>query len=261
MAYSLGLILGLVALRVSLYFLHQSFAMYFDDVALTMVVGGTLAVGIISAPWHHLREMRKGLFSMIFGRSAGHATVIEAGLRFVQNPSVVPRSGFPSSSVAGEILRDGQELIGLNFTTAEIENILQERMYQSIEKQRQVADYFLSLSKYPPAFGLVGTVLGLVNLMRAITEGMDPRQTGVKMALALVATLYGLIMANLVVAPIGEAITKRVGLEQFHAEIALQAVLLAADRVSLLKSQEMLNSYVSKKQRVNIIGKLVKDAA
>ncbi len=97
--------------------------------------------------------------------------------------------------------------------------------------------------------------------MRAITEGMDPRQTGVKMALALVATLYGLIVANFIVAPIGEAITKRVGLEQFHAEIALQSVLLAADRVSLLKSQEMLNSYVSKKQRVNIISKLVKEAA
>lgn len=259
MAYVLGLVLGLLALRVSLFFLDQSVAMYFDDVALVMVFGGTLAVAVIAAPWHHLREMRRTILSIIFGRSATHGAVIEAGLRFIQSRDV-PR-GVASSNVAGEILRDGQELLGLNFTTQEIENILQERLYQAIEKQRQIADYFHSLAKYPPAFGLVGTVLGLVNLMRAITEGMDPRQTGVKMALALVATLYGLIVANFIVAPIGEAITKRVSLEQFHAEIALQSVLLAADRVSLLKSQEMLNSYVSKQQRVNIISKLVKDAA
>ena len=261
MSYVIGLLFAFIALRASLFFLDQSFAMFFDDVALTMVLGGTLAVAVVSAPWHHLREIRKGLFNMIFGRSAKHAEVIEAGLRFVQNPSEPPSSAFPGSNVAGEILRDGQELIGLNFTTAEIESILQERLYQAIEKQKQVADFFMSLAKYPPAFGLVGTVLGLVNLMRAITEGMDPRQTGVKMALALVATLYGLVIANFFIAPIGEAMSKRVGLEQFHAEIAVQAVLLAADRVSLLKSQEMLNSYVSKQQRVNIIGKLVKDAA
>ncbi len=259
MAYVLGLVLGLLALRISLFFLNQSVGMYFDDVALVMVFGGTFAVAVISAPWHHFRELRRGLLSIVFGRSASHAAVIEAGLRFIQNREVPRNIG--SSTVAGEILRDGQELLSLNFTTQELENILQERLYQAIEKQRQVADYFHSLSKYPPAFGLVGTVLGLVNLMRAITEGMDPRQTGVKMALALVATLYGLIVANFIVAPIGEAITKRVGLEQFHAEIALQSVLLAADRVSLLKSQEMLNSYVSKKQRVNIISKLVKEAA
>ncbi len=259
MAYVLGLVLGLLALRISLFFLNQSVGMYFDDVALVMVFGGTFAVAVISAPWHHFRELRRGLLSIVFGRSASHAAVIESGLRFIQNREVPRNIG--SSTVAGEILRDGQELLSLNFTTQELENILQERLYQAIEKQRQVADYFHSLSKYPPAFGLVGTVLGLVNLMRAITEGMDPRQTGVKMALALVATLYGLIVANFIVAPIGEAITKRVGLEQFHAEIALQSVLLAADRVSLLKSQEMLNSYVSKKQRVNIISKLVKEAA
>ena len=261
MAYVLGLIFGLLTLRVSLFYLNQSIGLYFDHVALTMVLGGTFAVAVISAPWHHFRELRRGLGRMIFGRHASHTSVIEAGLRFVQDTAAVSRGAFPLSSVAGEILRDGQELIALNFTTEDIENILQERLYQAIEKQRKVADYFMSLSKYPPAFGLVGTVLGLVNLMRAITEGMDPRQTGVKMALALVATLYGLIVANLIVAPVGEAINNRVGLEQFQAEIALQAVLLAADRVSLLKSQELLNSYVSKKQRVNIIGKLVKDAA
>ncbi|HYX35868.1 MAG TPA: MotA/TolQ/ExbB proton channel family protein [Oligoflexus sp.] len=260
MAYIFGLVVGLLALRVSLYFLDQSVSMYFDDVALTMVLGGTIAVAVIGAPWHHVRELRRGLVGIVFGRNAKHASIIEAGLRFIQSRDI-PRGTMASSTVAGEILRDGQELLSLNFTTQEVENILQERLHQAIEKQRQVADFFLSLSKYPPAFGLVGTVLGLVNLMRAITEGMDPRQTGVKMALALVATLYGLIVANFVVAPIGEAMTKRVALEHFHAEIALQAVLLAADHVSLLKSQEMLNSYVSKQQRVNIIGKLVKDAA
>src|SRR3712207_7333149 len=63
-------------------------------------------------------------FTMVFGRAAGHATVIEAGLRFIQNPGEVPRQ-LPSSTVAAEILRDGQELIRSEEHTSE----LQSRQY------------------------------------------------------------------------------------------------------------------------------------
>lgn len=52
----------------------------------------------------------------------------------------------------------------------------------------------------------MGTVLGLVNLMRGISAGLDAKDTGVQMAVALVATFYGLIFANLIVNPAGEAI-------------------------------------------------------
>ena len=56
--------------------------------------------------------------------------------------------------------------------------------------------------------------------MRAITEGAITSETGIKMALALVATLYGLIVANFIVAPIGEGIGKRVAVDHFKVRFA-----------------------------------------
>ena len=101
-----------------------------------------------------------------------------------------------------------------------------------------------SLAKYPPAFGLMGTVLGLVNIMKGLAKATDAAGLGVEMSVALVATMYGLLVANFVVNPIGEILNKKSEEEEEYAEIALQAILLLSSKSSLLESQEILNSMV-----------------
>jgi len=256
MTYTIGIIVAILSMALSLEFLNQSIGMYLDHVAIAMVVGGTLAVGLARFPWVFRREFFTCFRKIFISGLGNNQTVVENSLEFIHACQKGQSNDVRMGSIAGEVLRDGKELIDLGFKTDEIDIILQERVHQVVEKWKNIGIFFTGLSKYPPAFGLIGTVFGLVNLMRAITEGMDPSQTGAKMAIALVATLYGLVMANFVIAPIGESISKHVVVEKFHAEIALQAVLLASDRESLLKSQEMLNSYVSKSQRINFIARL-----
>ena len=260
MSYILGLLLGIGCLQISLWFLDQNFAMYIDDVALAMVVGGTIAIGIIAAPWHLFKQIQESLVGVIFSKSPAPSKVITECLNFCQSKQA-PKEGVTQKTMAGDILSDGEELISLNFSTDDIELILEERLHQYLDKRKTVADFFHSLSKYPPAFGLVGTVFGLINLMRAMADGMDPAQTGVKMALALVATLYGLLVANFMVAPLGEAISKGIEVEQFNGEMALQAVLLASEGTSLLKSQELLNSFADREHRVDMITGNIEDFA
>ena len=255
MSYIIGSLLGFAFIQLSLMFLDQNFAMYFDDVALTMVLGGTVAVGIISAPWQNWGYFVNIVKGVLFGLQKSDKAFIKEGLTFVRNPSGFQKEKY--NTIADEIYLDGKELLELQFKAEDIQTILGERLHQLVDKRHSVATFFYNLSKYPPAFGLVGTVLGLVNLMRAITEGLDPSQTGIKMALALVATLYGLLFANFIVSPFAEALEKQIDKEKFQGEIAMQAVLLCAEGVDLLKSQEMLNSFLPKKQRLNIIDDIV----
>jgi chemotaxis protein MotA len=255
------MVLGIGCLQISLWFLDQNFAMYIDDVALAMVVGGTVAVGVIAAPWHLLKQMIESMAQVVkLKKSPPPQVVIKECLDFCQTKSA-PREGETSHTIAGQVLADGEELISLNFSPDDVEVVLEERLHQYLDKRKSVADFFHSLSKYPPAFGLVGTVFGLINLMRAMADGMDPAQTGVKMALALVATLYGLLMANFIVAPMGESISKGIEVERYNGEIALQAVLLAAENTSLLKSQELLNSFADRENRVDVITGMVDEMA
>jgi hypothetical protein len=75
----------------------------------------------------------------------------------------------------------------------------------------------------------------------------------ITMAIALVATLYGLLTANLFINPAGERILNRTLFEAKEGELALQAVLLASRGTPILQSQEFLNSFVPDDSRVNIL--------
>jgi chemotaxis protein MotA len=87
--------------------------------------------------------------------------------------------------------------------------------------------------------------------MRKVADGADAKQTGMMMAIALMATFYGLLTANLLVNPAGENLVKAAQAERKAAEIALHTVLLVIDRSNLLAAQEVLNSYVTKNHRLN----------
>jgi chemotaxis protein MotA len=156
--------------------------------------------------------------------------------------------------LTARILREGSELIQLGLSTERIEVILNERVFQAGRRMRRVGTAVRNLAKYPPAFGLMGTVLGLVNLMRGISTGLTAQQTGLEMAVALVATMYGLLIANFIVNPAGEMIMKKAHEDEESAEIALQAVILAADKTSALEAQEILNSYVDVRHRIDVVG-------
>src|SRR5690606_36274297 len=92
---------------------------------------------------------------------------------------------------------------------AEFKDLLTERIYRARQRDEEIVNFFRRLAKYPPALGLVGSVIGLVSLMRSVGQGADASQVGLNMALALIATLYGLALSNFVLAPISEHFLQR----------------------------------------------------
>jgi chemotaxis protein MotA len=251
--YPLGILVAIGSMIASMLYLKQPLSSYYDFVAAAMVFGGTMAVGLMTLPWEHARDMGLGLRDLILPVRRDSRETLRVSLKLIAEPLRGQEVAAPLHGVARMVIQEGSELIALGFNSERIEPILRERVFQAGKRLRRVANSVRSLAKYPPAFGLMGTVIGLVNLMRAISTGLDAKQTGVEMAVALVATFYGLIVANLVINPSGECILRRANQEEEEGEIALRAVLLAADRVSLLEAQEMLNSYVAPELRVNVI--------
>jgi chemotaxis protein MotA len=252
MLYIIGILIALGSLVASVIHLDQSASSYYDFVGLVMVVGGTLAVAVITLPWEMRSQIFKHVFELFYRPSANKKELIESCLKTHKNiTSQVFDSNIAGPGLAFQILRDGVELVQLGFSADKIEAILRERVYHSVERIKYIANSIRGLSKYPPAFGLAGTVLGLVHLMRGVSDGMSPQETGIRMAIALIATFYGLLVANLIINPMGEAIYKNAHEEEKLGEIALQAIMLAADKSNLLETQEMLNSFVEINNRVS----------
>ncbi len=255
MIYIFGIVVAVGALIASIVHLGVPADSYFDFVAFVMVLGGTIATAAFTLPWELTREIVFRSKELFTRKMPDNKQLLLDCMHVNQNAQKGVYIYEPSDrSLAQRILRDGVELMQLGLKPEVIHAMLKERVYQAVERTRFVGSSVRSLSKYPPAFGLAGTVLGLVHLMRGISDGMSPQETGVRMAIALVATFYGLMVANFIVNPAGEAIVKNATIDEKNAEIAMQAVLLAAERANLLETQEMLNSYVEPQHRVDVLG-------
>jgi chemotaxis protein MotA len=254
MYFIAGIAISLASVLFSIFHLHQTTEVYSDLVAITVVIGGTLSVAIMTMPWSYHREIRYRLREMLFGRRRNPSQLaIEAMalIRYTQIGGRKPKVTYPG--IAGQLLRDGLELIELGFDAKKIQPILEERLHQGHDDSLRIANSLRSLAKYPPAFGLVGTVLSLVSVMRSVATGGSAQDTGTRMAVALVATLYGLVVSNLLISPAGESILKATQEDRKEADLALQAVMLALDDVSMLEAQEMVNSFMPARLRINIM--------
>lgn len=262
MTYPIGILVAISALVVSVIHLNQDAKTFWDFVGFATVFGGTLAVAIITIPWQNRRIVARAVFGLFVPGGRSSSSIVSDCIEFLGDLKSGSAS-FPNRSegLAAETMRDGAELISLGFSKERVHEILEERIHQAFERYESVANAIRSLAKYPPAFGLAGTVLGLVTLMKGVSAGADAKQTGALMAIALMATFYGLLVANMIVNPAGEHMLKTAKVEKKKAEIALHAVLLHLDGVSMLEAQEILNSYVNPSERVNVMsGKFDTDA-
>ncbi len=249
-----GFIVVLIGFHYAIMHLHQAYSSYWDFVAFSVVWAGTLAVSIITLPRMSKRVVGKELATSILRRKTSRPVFIKRCCEAISKKEKdIQLVGQESLKSEYQILREGFELTSLGFDKLKVREILEDRIYNNRARVLSIANWIIGLAKYPPAFGLSGTVLGLIHLMRGISDGMSPKETGIRMAIALVATFYGLIIANVLVGPVGESVSQDAKERTELSEIALEAVMLNYDGANLLEAQERLNSYVDPSERVNLI--------
>lgn len=117
------------------------------------------------------------------------------------------------------------------------------------ERHRSAIGLFKTLGSYAPTFGMVGTVIGLVNMLGNLA---DPSQLGRGMALALLTTLYGVILANLVFNPMAARLERLNDLELMAYDVALDGLLTIRRGASPRGVIERLESYLPPSDRIGV---------
>lgn len=238
-----------VFLLTAIHHLNQSVVTYYDFVALVMVLGGTFTLGIVLLPWEYRKDIKNSI-KFLFRKEKPHYKQALRDCMQVTKGGAAPQT-HEGDWLYKKILQDGAELVYLGLPSERIEIILQERMFQTIKRWKKISAAVRNLAKYPPAFGLMGTVLGLVNIMRSLASATQAGQLGAEMSIALVATMYGLLVANFFVNPVGELLLKKSEEEEDYAELAIEAILLLSNKSSYIEAHEMLNAMVPDEHRMS----------
>lgn len=256
MIHLIGFIMAIAMIKVSFGLLNMEASSYFDEIALIVVFGGTLCAAIITFPASDLTRMTKAFFRIVRKTPEDKAKTVR-DLVLLSQAVNISKAALLKEIERTDInlfLKDGIDLILAGFARDEVENILKERIYRDREREEQYGSLLRTISKYPPAFGLVGTVLGLVALMRTVAEGADAKQIGMQMALALVATLYGLLLTNILLVPMSENLFNKSEHNKLNRELIIDGILMIYDKKSPLMIQEFLNSYLPPLSRKDYLG-------
>lgn len=247
MKYLLGLLIFCCGFFLAKTHLGQSVIEYWDFVAFFVVAFGTIAVLVISFPSASAKMLMNDFFYKLFVRSPSLKITAKKLWDITEKKEPISKPKF----IEQQLLNDGLELISLGFSKDKIQEILVNRFDQYAKKMNLLSNWLRRNAKYPPAFGLAGTVLGLIHLMRGIASGIGTQETGLRMAIALVATFYGLLISNLVLNPLGEWLVEEIKKDEVKAEMAIATVGLIIDGANQVEIQEVLNSYVDPTERID----------
>lgn len=127
------------------------------------------------------------------------------------------------SQLSDNFLAKGISLVVDGSDPELIRDIMEMEMTHKYDNDKKQIRFWQDLGAYAPAWGMVGTLIGLINMMK--TMGSDSSAIGAGMSLALITTLYGSIIANWICIPISRKLEKKSDAEYLVREIIIEGVL------------------------------------
>jgi chemotaxis protein MotA len=245
-ATGLGLVAGVIVIA-TLILMGGDLRMFYDIHAIIIIFGGSIAATLIRFP---LAAMLHGLpLGMRFAfslRSTGPRELVDelASLAEVARKSgpvglekITPDDPFLSKGIRfvadgydADFIRDNLERDRDNFLTHLDEG---QKIYRAI-------------GDCAPAFGMIGTLIGMVQMFANMT---DPSKLGPFMAVALLATLYGALVANLFCLPIADKLHVKLVEEEINRTLIIDGILMIRESKSPTLVREMLLAYLPEKHR------------
>ena len=247
----LGTIVGTVmgfALILWAIYTGGSFSAFVDVPSVIIVVGGAVCASMISSPLGEL----KGIFgvvrkALLHKPRSPHKLIAD----MVSYAEVARRDGILSLESRCKEIDDPFIVRGVQMavdgTDPElIEQIMEAELENLIERHEAGKGLFDTIGKYAPAFGMIGTLIGLVAMLANMD---DPSKIGSGMAVALLTTLYGAVFANIVALPIADKLARRSAGEVLVKTIIIKGVMSIQSGDNPRVVEQKLKTFLPPSQR------------
>ena len=237
---------------------------FFNLNSLLIVVGGTFAATMVNLPLKAVKNSFSILKNVLKGEDYDYAGIIE---EVVQKATKARKDGLLSLEADLGSMRDGFFKNGIELAINE-RDAKRLRTFLNLEmnniNSRHIAgqELFLYMASYAPAFGMLGTVLGLIIMMKNFTTVGDDAIGSFSVAerfaellggmgLALITTFYGVFFANMIFLPIGGKLKRRSENELMLKSIVVEGIISIHAREHPMLIREKLMTFVPSQYRYN----------
>lgn len=223
-----GVILAFVAIIGGNYLEGGHIAALVNGPAALIVIGGTLGAAFIQAPINVFKRalaiLRWILFPPRIDLAGGIASVV--GWSMVARKEGLLGLEPVADAEPDPYARKGLQLLVDGAEPEAIRSILEVDLYTQEARDIQAARVYESMGGYAPTIGIIGAVMGLIHVMGNLA---DPSKLGSGIAVAFVATIYGVAFANLLLLPIGSKLKAVAARQSRYREMLLEGILSIAE--------------------------------
>lgn len=243
---ALGLVAGVIVL-CTLILMGGDLRMFVDVHAFIVIFGGAFAATLIRFP---LSSMFHGLpLGIKFAFSLRRMTQREL-IDEISNLAEIARKqgpiGLEKVETEDSFLAKGVRLVADGYDVDFIRDNLERDRDNFLTHLDEGQKIYRAIGDCAPAFGMIGTLIGMVQMFANMT---DPSKLGPYMAVALLATFYGAAVANLFCLPIADKLHGKLVDEEINRTLIIDGVLMIRDSKSPSVVREMLLAYVPEKNR------------
>ncbi|KAA0076265.1 MotA/TolQ/ExbB proton channel family protein [Tardiphaga sp. P9-11] len=241
-----GFVAGIIVL-CTLVLMGGSFGMFYDVHAVIIIFGGSFAATLIRFP---LSSILHGIplgakFAFTLSRLNARDLVDELA-RIAEIARKQGPVGLEKVETDDAFLAKGIRFVADGYDLEFIRDNLERDRDNFLMHLDEGSKIYRAIGDCAPAFGMIGTLLGMVQMFSNMS---DPSKLGPFMAVALLATLYGAIVGNLICLPIADKLHVKVLDEETNRTLIIDGILMIRDSKSPALVREMLLAYLPEKHR------------
>ena len=244
----IGLVLGIGLVGTSIAMGGGGLMPFVDPPSLMITVGGSISALLITFPLQSVLAMFKVVMNCFMVKLPGTADVIG---QFKEFATVARRDGLVALESSMESITDPFMKRGLESVVGGAEReVLQAQIEMEInyidERHRSGKKMIDAAAAAAPAFGMIGTLIGLVQMLRTLD---DPSKIGGGMATALLTTLYGAVIANMFCIPLAGKLEARNSEELMVRELIMVGLLALVEGQTPRVMEERLSAFLANSAR------------
>ncbi|MBA4782989.1 MAG: MotA/TolQ/ExbB proton channel family protein [Rhizobiales bacterium] len=247
LATLIGIVAGF-AIIVAAIFTGGDINAFIDVPSILIVIGGGIAATLIRFPLTGiLGAFTLGAKIAFTHKKTSNAQLIE---KFAEMAEVVRKNGplgLENVDINDDMMRKGAQFVADGYDAEFIKENMELELNLGLERLEEGQRVFKALGDAGPAFGMIGTLVGLVQMLATMD---DPSTIGPAMAIALLTTLYGAVLSNLICLPMADKMESKFKVDALKQTLIIDGILQLRANKSPAVMKEMLVAYLPEKQRL-----------
>ncbi len=242
----IGLV-GALMLIASAVILGVSPDVFLNPASLLIVVGGSLLVVLAKFSFAQFLDAFKVTARAFKFKLPETQASIEELVEIAQIARKEGVLGLEDRELSSPFLGQGIQMLVDGQTADTIKQLLTKERLMTLDHNRSGAKVFNALADVAPAMGMIGTLIGLVQMLSNME---DPKSIGPAMAVALLTTLYGAMIATMIATPIADKLSLRMTEEARMQSLYIDALVAIQEGTNPRIIEQMLSSYLPPKERL-----------